>query len=112
MMDLSYKRFFKTLGNENRLKIITLLATHGPTSVMQIVESTGLEQSAVSHNLHRLLSCHFVEVQPNGRERVYKVNEETIKPLLSLIDKHVQHYCAPCVACEKQSHSSMRLQTV
>lgn len=102
MMKPSYKRFFKTLANENRLEIIKFLAKSGPKNVMQVVEGTGLEQSAVSHNLRRLLSCHFVEAEQNGRERIYKLNEETIKPLLELMDKHVNTYCARCKKCREE----------
>lgn len=101
MKDLSYKRFFTTLGNENRLKIIHFLSKKGPQNVSQIVDGTKLEQTAVSHNLKRLLSCQFVHLQSNGKERVYSINKETIKPLLALMDKHVNTFCKKaCVACE------------
>ncbi len=101
MIKSSYERFFTTLGNENRLKIIHFLADKGPQSVSQIVDGTRLEQSAVSHNLKSLLSCQFVHIKPNGKERVYSVNEETIKPLLALMDKHVNEFCQKaCAKCD------------
>lgn len=100
MRNSSYKRFFITLGNDNRLKIIHFLADKGPQSVSQIVAGTKLEQSAVSHNLKRLLSCQFVHIKPNGKERFYSINEETIKPLLALMDKHVNKFCKKaCTKC-------------
>lgn len=99
MINTSYKRFFTTLGNENRLKIIHFLAKNGPQNVSQTVEGTKLEQSAVSHNLKRLLSCEFIHLKQNGKERVYSLNEETIKPLLTLMDKHVEKFCKK--VCEK-----------
>ncbi|MBI2074283.1 MAG: helix-turn-helix transcriptional regulator [Candidatus Levybacteria bacterium] len=102
MINSSYKRFFTTLGNENRLQIIHLLAKKGPQSVSQIVNGTKLEQSAVSHNLKRLLLCQFVHLKPNGKERVYSINKETIKPLLTLMDKHVREFCQKtCKKCER-----------
>lgn len=107
MKDLSYKRFFTTLGNENRLAIIHFLAKNGPQNVSQIVEGTNLEQTAVSHNLKRLLSCQFVHLRPNGKERVYSVNQETIKPLLVLMDKHVRKFCKR--ACEKCEYPETHL---
>ena len=101
MIDVSYKRFFTTLGNKNRLDIIHYLAKNGPKNVSQIVDATKLEQTAVSHNLKRLLSCQFVHLKPSGKERVYSVNEETIKPLLALMDKHVNEFCKKiCDKCE------------
>lgn len=96
MMKLSYKRFFTTLGNENRLKIIHFLQNQGSKNVSGIVEGTELEQTLVSHNLKRLLNCHFVEVEQNGKERVYSLNKATIRPLLALMDKHVNSYCVNC----------------
>lgn len=99
MINLSYKRFFTTLGNESRLKIIRFLAKNGPQNVSQIFVGTRLEQTAVSHNLKRLLSCQFVHIKQNGKERVYSLNDETIKPLLALIDEHVEKFCKR--ACEK-----------
>ena len=101
MITSSYKRFFTTLGNENRLKIIHFLAQKGPQNVSQIVNGTKLEQSAVSHNLKRLLSCQFVHTKQNGKERIYSINKETIKPLLILMDKHVEKYCQGiCEMCD------------
>lgn len=99
MINYSYKRFFTTLGNESRLKIVHFLAKNGSKNVSQIVDGTKLEQTAVSHNLKSLLSCQFVHIKPNGKERVYSINEETIKPLLALMDKHVNQFCKK--ACGK-----------
>ncbi len=92
----SYKRFFKTLANDNRLQIIHLLQENGPSNVTDIVNGTGLEQTLVSHNLKRLHECRFVEVKQNGKERVYSLNTKTILPLLKQLDKHVTNYCAKC----------------
>lgn len=106
MISYSYKRFFVTLGNESRLKIIHYLSDKGPQNVSQIVKGTKLEQSAVSHNLTRLLSCQFVHLKPNGKERVYSINEETIKPLLALMDKHINEFCNhTCEKCKQEKKS-------
>ena len=96
MINKSYKRFFITLANKNRLKIIYLLQKQGSKNVSDIVEGTKLEQTLISHNLKRLLECHFVEVQQSGKERVYSLNKKTIQPLLALMDKHVSTYCIHC----------------
>jgi len=96
----SYENFFGTLANENRMSIIHHLAASGPQNVTQICEATNLEQSSVSHNLNRLLSCQFIHIKPSGKNRIYSLNEDTIKPLLKLIDRHVEKYCAnTCNSC-------------
>lgn len=106
MLDSPYKRFFTTLGNEGRLAIIQYLARNGPQNVTQIVEATKFEQSSVSHSLKRLLSCQFIHLEQNGKERIYSINEYTIKPLLALMDKHVNTFCKKlCDKCvDKKGH--------
>lgn len=88
-----YQEFFKTLGNETRIKILLLLEKKGECNVGDLTKSLGVDQSTISHNLKRLENCKFVTVKPNGKERVYRLNEKTIKPLLGLIAKHAQTYC-------------------
>lgn len=101
MKEISYDTFFNTLANENRLAIIYYLAKKGPSNVSQIVKGTRLEQSSVSHNLKKLLNCEFIHIKPSGKERVYKLNAKTIKPLLKLIDKHAKTYCEKnCQECK------------
>lgn len=70
-------------------------------SVTSIANTIGAEQSAVSHNLKQLLVCHFVTVSQDGKERIYTINEETVKPLFIQIEKHVSKYCIEsCKHCD------------
>ena len=85
--------FFSVLGNKQRVRILQYLDASGSRTVSEISEDLGFEQSAVSHNLKRLLLCHFVEVEPNGKERVYSINKQTVQPLFRMIDEHVRKYC-------------------
>lgn len=86
--------FFAVLGNKHRVRILQLLDAAGGQTVTDICEHLDMEQSAVSHNMKRLLLCHFVEMEPRGKERVYSINKNTVQPLFSMIDKHVRTYCA------------------
>ena len=87
-----YELFFGSLSNPNRLQIINCLR-NGKKNVTEICQATGFEQTMVSHNLKRLQRCGMVFVKPNGKERVYSLNQQTIKPLLELIEKHTSKYC-------------------
>lgn len=89
----SLDHFFMTLGNKQRVRILQLLVKRGPLGVTTIAETLKVEQSAVSHSLKQLLLCHFVTVKQDGKERIYTINEDTVKPLFELIDQHVQKYC-------------------
>lgn len=92
MKKSKYKRFFATLANDTRLAIITSLAG-GKKNVTELVEVLGCDQSTVSHNLKRLESCHFVYGEKQGSFRYYRLNKDTIAPLLDIIDTHVQDFC-------------------
>jgi len=103
MKYVSFDDFFTVLGNKQRLRIVQLLGTNGPLKVSAIAEKLQIEQSAVSHSMKSLLRCHFVTVQPHGKERIYAINEDTILPLFDLIDKHVRTYCyKECEHCNEE----------
>lgn len=91
-----HARFLSTLSNTKRFAIIRLLLGKRGLNVTQIVEFTGFDQSTVSHCLKRLASCQYVFSKPNGKERIYSLNKDTIVPLLRLIGRHVKKYCPKC----------------
>ena len=93
MKRVSLDHFFATLSSPRRVEILQLLDKNGPTNVTDIATSLAIEQSAISHCLTKLRHCHFVDVQQDGKERVYSLNTETIKPLLGQIEQHVEKYC-------------------
>lgn len=88
----AYKVFFGTLVSEPRIKMINLLRK-GEKSVSEIVSELKMDQTSVSHNLARLKKCGFVDVEVKGKFRYYKLNRTTIKPLMDLIDKHMNLHC-------------------
>jgi len=96
----AYKIFFGTLVSESRLKILNLLRK-GKKNVTEIVNELDLNQTAVSHDLSRLKKCGFVSTEIKGKYRYYSLNEETIKPLLELIDKHMAGHCIHILRKEK-----------
>ncbi len=88
----SYKIFFGTLVSEPRLKIINLLRA-GRKNVSEIMNELKMDQTATSHNLKRLRTCGFVDMESDGKFRYYKLNEKTIMPLMDMIDKHMSKNC-------------------
>lgn len=100
MNHISYKQFFATLSGDSRLDILHYLKENGPQNVSEIALGTGQEQSAVSHNLKKLLTCSCVHMQVQGKSRYYSLNDETIVPLLELADRHIQNFCSgECQHC-------------
>ena len=94
MKHLVFDDFFAVLGSQQRVRILQYLDQEEAKSVTDISAVLGLEQSAVSHNMKRLLDCHFVEMTPDGKRRLYTINRQTVAPLFKLIDQHVREFCA------------------
>ncbi len=94
----SYNTFFKNFANDAKLEIIMCLQKK-PMNVGMITTRVGREQSAVSHNLKKLMLCKIVDVKRKGKERIYSLNKETILPVLDLVQKHVKQTC--CKGCTK-----------
>lgn len=92
MLSPAHRELLRTLGNAKRFEIMLYLMK-SPLNVTQIVEKTGLKQTAASHHLKRLLQCHFVEVKEVGRERVYSVRKNPVDKFFHLLDEHAEKYC-------------------
>lgn len=88
----AYKIFFGTLFSDSRLKILNALRNQ-TMNVSELTKKLGLEQTATSHDLARLKKCGFVTQTIKGKYRYYSINEETIKPVLQLIDNHMSKHC-------------------
>lgn len=93
-MQPKHKRFLKTLANRTRFTIVLALK-EGPKNVTELTEAIGKQQTTISQNLKRLHECGFVNREKDGKHRIYSLNEETIDPLLELIDRHTEQYCEP-----------------
>ena len=96
----AYRLFFGTLANEGRLQLINALRKK-KLNVTQLCQITGFEQSLVSHNLTTLEYHGMVFRERQGRFRYYSVNEKTIKPLLDLIEVHMNEYCCKILTGER-----------
>ncbi len=91
----SYHFFFRNLANPVRIKIISLLKEK-ESSVNELSEKSGIEQSKLSHALASLKCCNIVQVKQKGKQRIYFLNKDTIIPMLKLIDKHEKKFCKKC----------------
>lgn len=90
-----YHMFFSTLSNPLRINIISSLSKK-PKSVNELVKELNVEQSKLSHALKALNTCHIVEAEQKGKQRIYSLNKETIIPILNLINQHECKHCQKC----------------
>lgn len=96
----AYELFFSSLSNPNRLRIINQLRKK-KMNVTEICQATGFEQTMVSHNLKRLEHCGMVFSKRDGKFKYFSVNRKTIRPLLELIDNHMETFCCKIVGEKK-----------
>lgn len=70
--------FFKALSDENRLKIIGLLAGR-PYSVEDLAGTLSLSASTTSHHLSRLSQAGLVKVKVDGHHYYYSLETNTLR---------------------------------
>lgn len=72
--------FFKALGNENRLRIVGLLAQRD-RAVGELAAELGLREPTVSEHLAYLKESGLVAVRPEKTSRIYSFNNEALTEL-------------------------------
>jgi DNA-binding transcriptional ArsR family regulator len=63
----------------------------GPSTVSDLAEAVGMEQSAVSHQLRLLRHLELVVVERRGRHSVYQLHDDHVAELLAEAVYHVEH---------------------
>jgi len=91
------KAFLFAIGDYSRFTILAELLEHD-MCVNEIVKSTGIEQSNVSHHLICLSKCGFVKVKRRGKERVYSINNN-VKPIIKSMLNHIKTYKESILSC-------------
>ena len=74
----SLLQFFRVLADENRLKILGILA-HGERSVEELAALLRLKAPTVSHHLARLKELDLVGMRSDGNIHYYWLNVETLR---------------------------------
>lgn len=88
--------FFKNFTNKTRLNIMLVLQKEN-LDVNSICNKLKIEQSAISHNLKKLLLCNLIDFKKNGKNRIYFLNKKIALPILEIYEKHIQkHNCNKC----------------
>ncbi|MCL4364996.1 metalloregulator ArsR/SmtB family transcription factor [Candidatus Marsarchaeota archaeon] len=98
MDKLEFKAFFYAIGDYSRFSILSSLAKRD-LNVSEIVVITGIEQSNVSHHMHCLLNCGFVNVRKEGKERIYAINA-MVKQTVNNIMNHIDAYKKQIISCD------------
>lgn len=79
-------RIYKALAEINRRKIIFWLG-RGELNVSQIVKKLDLSQATISNHLSILRKSKLVDFKVKGKERIYKLNLETINQFVKELNR-------------------------
>jgi DNA-binding transcriptional ArsR family regulator len=80
---------FNAVAEPRRRQILDLLAA-GERPVNDLVELLGLAQPQVSKHLRVLREVDLVHVRDEGRQRLYRLNAEPLKPIHDWLAKYEQ----------------------
>jgi DNA-binding transcriptional ArsR family regulator len=80
---------FNAVAEPRRRQILDLLAD-GERSVNELVQLLGIIQPLVSKHLRVLREVGLVEVRDDGRQRLYRVNGQALKPIHDWIQRYEQ----------------------
>lgn len=81
-------QFYKNFGDLTRLKILFALF-ESELCVCALAELLEMEQSAISHQLHKLKMARLVCCRREGKTIYYRLSDEHIKTLISMGFAHL-----------------------
>ena len=93
-------KYFRGLGDPNRLRILELLRAEGEQTVGQLVARLGIAQPKVSNHLACLRWCGFIEARREHRTVFNKISDKRVVRLLdlghALLADNAEHVAACC----------------
>jgi DNA-binding transcriptional ArsR family regulator len=98
-------QMMQALATPSRVHILGCLR-EGPRSVSEIVETVGMAQSAVSHQLRVLRQMRFVVGERHGRNVLYRLHDEHVASLLDEAVSHMQHLDLGAIASRRTVQTS------
>jgi len=79
---------FKVLSDPTRLKIAVTL-TNNELCVHDIADTTGISESAASHQLRLLRSLRLVKHRRQGKQIFYSLDDHHIEKLIQVATEHI-----------------------
>ncbi|MES2644237.1 MAG: metalloregulator ArsR/SmtB family transcription factor [Myxococcota bacterium] len=102
--DLAVERavdLLATMAHPARLSVLSWLHRRGPTSVGELVEALGVEQTAMSHHLRHLREARLVETERQGKRVVYRLVDDHVGCIVEDALRHADEVPAPPVVEER-----------
>jgi DNA-binding transcriptional ArsR family regulator len=91
---------FNAVAEPRRRQILDLLAAE-ERPVNDLVTLLGLAQPQVSRHLRVLREMGLVDVREDGRQRMYRLNGQSLKPIHEWVKKYEQSWTERFVALDE-----------
>jgi DNA-binding transcriptional ArsR family regulator len=85
---------FGMLSDPGRLRLLLALRNAPERTVTELVDETGITQSAVSHALRLLRAYRVVGVRREGRRAYYAITDDHVRLLLDATLEHLRSHDA------------------
>jgi DNA-binding transcriptional ArsR family regulator len=113
MQSPTFARIFQTLADPTRRRIVEVLRA-GELPVNELVASVDIHQSGVSRHLRILAEAGFVQVRPDGPQRLYSLRADPFReldawvtPYRSLWEGRLDRF-ADALARRQKTHATKR----
>ncbi len=80
-------RAFKALGDENRLRIVGIVAERGDVCACRLLDELDMTQPTLSHHMKLLRDSGVVKARKEGRWMHYSLDREVVGALASLLEE-------------------------
>lgn len=80
-------RAFKALGDENRLRIVGIVAERGDVCACRLLDELDMTQPTLSHHMKLLRDSGVVKARKEGRWMHYSLDREAVGALASLLEE-------------------------
>ncbi len=91
-------KFFRGLGDKNRLKTLMLLSNN-PMSVSELIDELNLPQSTVSSHLKCLRDCNLVKYKQESRKYIYSIASSKIADIINIAEDLLKEIYEEIYAC-------------
>lgn len=92
---LATARLLAVAAHPVRLRVLLALDRHGPQSAGALQALAGVEQSAMSHQLHRLRAARLVVAERAGRHVIYRLHDHHVAHIVRDALSHVAELGEP-----------------
>ena len=82
--------FYSAFADKTRVRIISALQAAGELAVSEVARIVGVSESAISHQLKLLRLLRLVSSRNEGRNVIYRLDDQHIDSILSAGLAHVQ----------------------